>query len=150
MRETPTQTVTERFRDYTDAAWNRGELDGLDGLFADDVVVHNDATGEVYEGLDAFKQWVTAVREGFPDFEVDMETAVFIVGEERVASHWSVSGTHEGRMAGIDVDPTHEHVEFWGTTIYEMGEGEVTEAWWYYDNLSFLDQLGLVPKELTA
>jgi steroid delta-isomerase-like uncharacterized protein len=145
-----TAEVVEQFRAYTMEAWNRSEFDTVDRLFAPDVVVHNTQSGETYEGRDAFKRWVADVRAGFPDFEVDMAETVFVADEDHVASQWIVRGTHDGNLPAVDVEPTHESMELHGVTVYELEDGRVTEAWWHYDNVAFLAQLGIAPEALTA
>jgi predicted ester cyclase len=50
----------------------------------------------------------------------------------------------------VDVEPTYESIELHGATVYELDDGRVTEAWWHYDNVAFLTQLGLAPEGLTA
>lgn len=150
MSESATDDPSEQFREYTEAVWNHGNVDAVDELFAVDVVVHDVPIGETYDGRDEFVQWVHRVRESFPDFEVDMETIEFVVSDDRVVSQWTVSGTHEGPLSGFDVDPTGNTVEFSGVTVYRLDGTQVTEAWWYYDTLTYLGQLGLVPEELPA
>ena len=150
MIDAPAEAVSEQFREYTEEAWNRGSFDTVDRLFAPDVIVHNTQSGETYEGRDAFRGWIEDVRTGFPDFEVDMDETVFIVGRDHVAIQWVVRGTHEGRLSTMDAEPTHESIELHGTTVYELDDGQVTEAWWHYDNVAFLTQLGIAPEALTA
>lgn len=147
---TESTTLVEQFREHTEAAWNRGEVDSVDDLFAPDVVVHDAQSGETYDGRDAFKEWISAVRTAFPDFAVDMAETMFLVDEDHVVSQWVVRGTHEGPLAGVEMEPTHEAIELHGATVYELRDGQVIEAWWHYDNLALLGQLGAIPEGLTA
>jgi steroid delta-isomerase-like uncharacterized protein len=150
MTNVPTDELLESFREHTNAAWNRGDHDAFDDVCADDVVVHDVPMGETYEGLDAFKRWVGDIRQGFPDFRLDDEATTFFVADGRIVSQWVFHGTHDGRLPGIDADPTNQSVEMSGATVYGLEDGVVTEAWWYYDMLGMLAQLGLVPGELPA
>jgi steroid delta-isomerase-like uncharacterized protein len=150
MSELSTDERLEQFRESTEATWNRGELDALDDVFSPDVVVHEVPTHETYEGLEAFKDWVRNIRTGFPDFELDADASTYFAGEDRIVGQWVFTGTHEGELSGIDADPTHQSVELAGVTVYALDGDEVTEAWWYFDMLSLLGQLGLVPGEIPA
>lgn len=142
------EAVIDQFSEYTESAWEQGDLDTLDELFGQDVVVHNVATGVDYEGLDEFKEWITNTRTAFPDFTVNYSDADFVVGENKVASQWEVSGTHEGHLTDLDIEPTGRSIKFEGVTIYELEDGMVTEAWWYFDAFDFLTQLGVIPEDM--
>jgi steroid delta-isomerase-like uncharacterized protein len=142
------QEISEQLREHADAVWNDGDIDAAGTFFAEDAVVHNEPQQNDYEGLDAFKQWVSEIRTAFPDFEV--ETTSVIVGDGRVASEWVASGTHEGEMAELDIPPTNNHVTWKGATVYKLDGDEVTEAWWYYDMAGILTQLGVIPEAPSA
>jgi steroid delta-isomerase-like uncharacterized protein len=142
------QEISEQLREHADAVWNDGDIDAAGTFFAEDAVVHNEPQQNDYEGLDAFKQWVSEIRTAFPDFEV--ETTSVIVGDGRVASEWVASGTHEGEMAELDIPPTNNRVTWKGVTVYELDGDEVTEAWWYYDMAGILTQLGAIPESPSA
>lgn len=149
MTTRPAADLIERFQRYNDA-WSEGDLDAVDDLFAESVTVHDVPTGATYDGRNAFKKWITNVREAFPDFTARFADSDVIVGDGKVAVEWEVSGTHESPLAGLDIEPTHESVEFSGVTVYEL-EGEmVTEARWYYDMLDMLEQLGAAPEGMPA
>jgi steroid delta-isomerase-like uncharacterized protein len=150
MSDIDTDELLERFEASTVAAWNRGEVDGIDDLFAADVAVHEVPTGNTYEGLDEFKDWIRGIRTGFPDFALDEEASTFFVADDRIVSQWVFTGTHEGRLPGLDAEPTNQSVELTGATIYAMDGQTVTEAWWYFDMMGLMGQLGLVPEELLA
>jgi steroid delta-isomerase-like uncharacterized protein len=134
--------------DYTEAAWEEGKLEAADELFAEGVIVHNVPAETDFEGIEEFKEWISNTRNAFPDFAVESSDEDFIGGENKVAVQWVATGTNERPLARLDIEPTNEHVEFEGVTVFEFDNGKVTEAWWYYDMLGFLDQLGVVPQEM--
>ena len=148
MSTRSTTELTEQLDEYTEKAWNDKEYDAVDDLFAETVTIHNVATGTDYDGRAAFKEWIRGVHEGFPDFTVEYTTDDTIVGEHKIAQQWTVSGTHEGTLPDAGIEATGNRVEFDGVTVFELDDGKVTEAWWYYDMLAFLDQLGLIPEEM--
>ncbi|WP_254528457.1 ester cyclase [Natrinema gelatinilyticum] len=124
--------------------FNRGDIDYVDEVYAEDMVMHNVAHGEDYEGREAFKEWITDLRDTFPDFEVEILDT--IVEDDTVVTRYLARGTHEGPLPPFNGEPTNEKVEFEGVTIHAMDGTKATEAWWYYDQLTTLTQLGIVPE----
>ena len=124
--------------------FSNGEFECIDDVYAEDMVMHNVAHGEEYEGREAFKGWVAGLRDSFPDFEVELlET---IVEGDTVVTRYRARGTHEGPLPPFNLEPTNEKVEFEGVSIHKMDGTRATEAWWCYDQLTTLSQLGLVPE----
>lgn len=148
MSTEQTRKVADTLRENGETIWNEGNMDALSEFFAADVVVHVIPETTDHEGIDAVQRWIEDVRTAFPDFTV--ETTSVIVGEDRIASQWSCSGTHEGPMAGLDFEPTGKTVHWDGITVYRVEDEHVTEAWWYYDNAGLLAQLGLLPEPVPA
>ena len=149
MSTQPSVDFMDRFQPYI-AAWNEGNLDAVDDLFAESVTIHDVPSGTTYDGRDAFKEWISGTRVAFPDFTATIADSDVIVGDGRVAVEWEVSGTHEGPLAGLDIEPTNESVEFSGVTVYELDGGMVSEGRWYYDMLDMLEQLGVAPEGMPA
>jgi steroid delta-isomerase-like uncharacterized protein len=135
-------------RDLSDAMFNEKAYDRIADGYAEDIVMHNVPQGEDVEGIEAFEEWVRANHEAFPDFHVDIEDVV--VGEEKTVTQYVATGTHEGPLPWLDIEPTGEEVEFRGTTVHRMEDGKAVEAWWYYDRLELLQQLGVVPEQPPA
>lgn len=149
MNTRPTADFIERFHRYNDA-WNEGDLDAVDDLFAQSVSIHDVPTGTTYDGRAAFKEWISDTREAFPDFTARFADSDVVVGDEKVAVEWEVSGTHDGHLASIGLEPTHESVEFSGVTVYELDGETVIEGRWYYDMVALLSQLGAAPEGMPA
>ena len=61
---------------------------------------------------------------------------------EKIVKHWSFKGTHDGEMFGIPA--TNNKVEINGTTLVLMKDGKVLQEQDFFDNYSFLMQLGLL------
>jgi steroid delta-isomerase-like uncharacterized protein len=139
-------TATE-IREISDALFNDGKLERLTDVYAEDMVMHNVPAGTDYEGRAAFEAWIEANRTGYQDFHVEIEDVV--IGDQKVVIQYVVTGTHEGPLPELDVEPTHRPVEFHGATVNRLDGGKIAEAWWYYDRLGLLQQLGLVPEQPT-
>jgi predicted ester cyclase len=67
-----------------------------------------------------------------------------IVEGDKVAARFTFSGTHKGEFLGIP--PTNKKVTIWGIWIDRIAGGKFVESWVRYDSLSFMQQLGAVPK----
>src|SRR5215208_1789369 len=81
----------------------------------------------------------------FPDYRITIEEQ--IAEEEKVATVWTGSGTHEGEWqspAGT-IAPTGRQVRWTGTTTLRLSEGRISEviatSW---DHLGILQQLEAV------
>lgn len=142
-----TQSFAEQLEEAVKAVWNEGDLDAADTLFAEDAILHSIPEQQDIEGLDEVKQTMTQFTTAFPDFE--MEITSMIVGDERVVFQWVGSGTHEGELEGLDIAPTHEKITWEGVNIFKVEDEQVTEAWEYYDMMSVMQQLGVLPESFT-
>jgi predicted ester cyclase len=82
-------------------AINTGNLDLLDKFVAPGYVEHS----EGLQGVEPFKQQITAFRTAFPDLRVTIEDLLLADGG-RFASRTTVTGTHTGDLMGM---PPHRH-----------------------------------------
>jgi len=141
-----TETLETRLEQFG-TAWNEGDLAILDELVADEFVGH--MIGESYDlhGDDEYKGWVEQVQAAFPDLEIAFDP-VFVF-EDTICGMWTFVGTNEGDMPNYGIEATGAEVEFSGLFIDRFEGGRLVEMWHQVDNLTFMQQLGLVP-ELSA
>ncbi len=99
----------------------------------------------VSELLEPTKQVTHIVLTAFPDYGLTIEEQ--IAEEDKVATVWSGSGTHQGEWespAGT-IAPTGREVRWLGTTTLLLSEGKISDviatSW---DHLGILQQLGAV------
>ncbi|PYV81406.1 MAG: ester cyclase, partial [Acidobacteria bacterium] len=78
--------------------WNRKNLSAVDEIISADYV-HHDANSPAASGIDGYKQFVNYYMNAFPDAHFTIDDA-FTDGENEV-TRWTVTGTHEGELAGI-------------------------------------------------
>ncbi|HET6662080.1 MAG TPA: ester cyclase [Rubrobacter sp.] len=81
----------------------------------------------------------------FPDTHFEVHSVV-AQGDE-VFIHWTVSGTHSERLAtvtGRTIPPTRRRATVSGVLLTEVRDGEIVREGWYWDQLSLLDQLGIM------
>jgi predicted ester cyclase len=80
-------------------------------------------------------------RLTFVPFHVEVKD-LFAEGD-RVVSRWTFSGKQEKDFQGIP--PTYKPVEVENIVIHRLANGKIVEAWFSYDALGLLQQLGAVP-----
>lgn len=120
---------------------NRGEVEAIAALTADDFVDHDIhvETG-IAGGPEDMRQALIAIREGFPDIHVTIEQ---IVGEgDLVVVRNTWRGTHLGTFNGMAA--TGKKVEIQGIVIWRIADGMIAERWATIDTLALLRQLGLL------
>jgi predicted ester cyclase len=87
-----------------------------------------------------------AASKGFLGAVPDLKMAVvqrLVVGD-RVVSHLRFTGHFTGRFK--DVQGKGQPIDFIATDILRVQDGKVTDNWHLEDNLTFLQQIGVVPK----
>jgi steroid delta-isomerase-like uncharacterized protein len=120
-------------------ALNQGNWEVTYEAFSPDIVVHNAST--TMQGLEAYKQFVSAFLTAFPDARFTLED-VIAEGDTVVFRHtWR--GTHTGNFRGIP--PTGKQVSGTAIIITRNVNGKAVELWSNYDDLGLLQQLGVVP-----
>lgn len=131
-----TEENKELIRELTEA-WNARDRERMAGTYADEIRVHGaDEVRTRAEMLDA--EW--GFFDVFPDVEATTEHLV--AEDDLVVVRWSVTGTHEGELRGIE--PTGRGVEYEEWAMYRIEAGEITEMWAQTDALGVFEQLGAV------
>ncbi|MEU5280566.1 ester cyclase [Streptomyces asoensis] len=125
-------------RRFFEAIGAPGELPPLDGLMAEEYHDHDPANEQDTMGMDAMRREIGMWRSGF-DFAFSLDDQ--IEQGDRVCNRWTWSGTHKGDFMGIPA--TGKRVSMTGTTVFRCREdGKIVEAWWQYDRLGLMEQLG--------
>lgn len=127
-------------RRLLEEGFNTGNMAVLDEMLADDFVNHNpsEPASVDREGL---KQGWAAICAGFPDQRSEIDD--LIAEKDQVVKRSTFRGTQTGEFNGIP--PTGRPVTLQVISIYRITDGKVKEIYWAYDNLSTLQQLGIVP-----
>ena len=126
-------------RRWFEEVWNQGRIETIDELMAPGCVVHGLGAG-VLDGPAGFKPFHASYRNAFPDVRLTIDD---IVGEGSiVAARWSGTGTHRGN--GLGLPATDRTVTFSGMTFARVENGKLVEGWNVFDQLSMLQQLGVV------
>jgi serine phosphatase RsbU (regulator of sigma subunit) len=124
------------FRRYLEEAWNQNNLEVVDEIF--DRYVSHQPDGSVLErGPEDVKRFVGEFRSAFPDLRMSSEEQ--IAEGDRVVSHGTIRGTHQGEFRGMA--PTGKEMEIPGMAVFRFSEeGKVVESWDSYDQLSLMRQ----------
>jgi steroid delta-isomerase-like uncharacterized protein len=117
---------------------SHGRFELAKELYARDFVnhgIHRDVTLE--EDQTALRGW----HQAFPDVAV---TAEKLMAEgDLVTVYWIARGTNTGTGNGLPA--TGKKVKLSGITIWRIADGKIKEEWSAFDQLSMMQQLGLLP-----
>lgn len=122
-----------------DEVFNAGHLDVVGELVSQDFIAHT-STQDI-RGPVQMKQYVKELREAFPDLHITVEDQV--AEGDKVVTRWTATGTHTGLFQGIP--PTGKRGHLSGIDIDYVIDGKTVECWTLADNLSLLQQLGVIP-----
>jgi steroid delta-isomerase-like uncharacterized protein len=115
-----------------------GRFELAEQLYAKDFInhgIHRNASLE--EDQAALKGW----HQAFPDVVIVPEK--FIAEGDLVTIYWVATGTNTGPGNGLPA--TGKKAELTGITIWRMVDGKIKEEWSAFDQLSMMQQLGLLP-----
>ena len=116
--------------------------DVLDEIYAPDVVWHE--PDRDIRGLEEARQFISAYKTAFPDLNATVEDV--IAEGDKVVTRVTLRGTHQGEIEEFG-PPTGRQMELKGISISRIEGGKIVEDWDSYDNLSAMQQLGLVPEQ---
>jgi steroid delta-isomerase-like uncharacterized protein len=132
------RTTVLRFFD----AYNERDHDVLADCLADSFVSH-DVPDELGHGRQALLEFLRMSFEAFPDLRND---ALTVVAEgDFVAVRAKVTGTHHGEFLGIPA--SGNTLEFEDSHFFRFDDdARILEHWNYFDNLTVMQQLGVIPE----
>ena len=94
-------------------------------------------------GIEGFKDYYNNFLIRFSNISFTM---VDVFGQgDKIVKHWNFKGTHTGDFFGIPA--TGNEVDIDGVTLVIMKDGKIAQEQDFMDNLSFYQQLGLIPVE---
>ena len=116
--------------------------DLIEEFYAPDVVLHE--PDQDIRGYEQARQFVSTYFDAFPDINITVEDA--IAEGDQAVTRYTIRGTHQGETEEFG-PPTGRQMEVEGITIHRIEDGKIVEEWERYDNLSVMQQLGLVPEQ---
>lgn len=117
---------------------SQGHFELAEQIYAKDFVnhgVHRDVTLE--EDQAALRGW----HQAFSDIAIVPEK--LIAENDLVTVYWIARGTNTGTGNGLPA--TGKKAELAGITIWRIVDGKIKEEWSAFDQLSLMQQLGLLP-----
>ena len=117
---------------------SKGRFELANELYAKDFInhgIHRDVSLE--EDQAALKGW----HQAFSDITIVPEK--LIAEGDLVTIYWIARGTNTGTGNGLPA--TGKKAELAGITIWRIVDGRIKEEWSAFDQLSMMQQLGLLP-----
>jgi len=114
--------------------------DLIDEFYPPDFVWHE--PDQDIQGYEQAKQFANTFFEAFLDIDISVDDV--LAEGDKVVTRYTIRGTHQGETEEFG-PPTGRQMVLEGITIHRIEDGEIVEEWERYDNLSVLQQLGLVP-----
>lgn len=143
--QTAVDTVAANIKMYShvwDEIINKGKLELFnDSNFTKNVVMHASPADVV--GIDSARAYYANYLTGFSDITFTVKDVFGM--ENKLVKHWNFKGTHTGVFFGIPA--TNKKVDIDGVTLVRMEDGKIAEERDFLDNLEFMQQLGLIPRQ---
>ena len=125
----------------TDEIWNQGRVEVIPELIAEDLVDHIDLAGIEGSGRQRYRASVVQMRTAFPDYHESVNLAV--AEGDIVVSFARITGTQTGEFFGMPA--SGRRIDFPAIGALRFRDGRAIERWGVGDNLSMMQQLGLIP-----
>ena len=119
--------------------FNSGDIESLREWFTHDYVWHFSSTTTMNK--EQFLAFTHSIKKSFPDFVFTIEDIV--AENDKVMMRLIATGTHKGVLQGLA--PTNKQFRIIGFGQYNLTHGKISEGWELLDELSELQQLGVVP-----
>lgn len=126
---------------FVDEAFNRGNLDVVDEIYAPVYVGHTAGFPDQTLGPEGVKEFVELYRSAFPDLHTTIEDMV--TEGDKLVYRWTAVGTHQGELLGVA--PSSNRMEITGITIDRIEDGKIVETWNNFDQLGMMRQIGAMP-----
>jgi len=124
-----------------DTFWNTGDEALARAALAPDFTDRTLPPGRA-QGVEGPISASKHVRAAIPDMTADIEQMV--VAGDRVVVHLHFHGHFTGQFKGVQGQG--QNVDFIATDIYRVANGRIAENWHLEDNLTFLQDVGVVAK----
>jgi steroid delta-isomerase-like uncharacterized protein len=132
-------------KDLAQRSWEiMDNPDLIDEVYAANVVWHE--PNQDIQGLEEARRFIGMYKTAFPDLNATVEDVIAEAEGEKAVSRVTVRGTHQGETEEFG-PPTGRQVEAQIITIHRIEGDKIVEDWDSYDQLSFMQQLGLAPEQ---
>ena len=121
---------------------NKQNPQAIDEVYAPNFVWHE--PDQDIQGSEQARQFASTFFDAFPDINISVEDV--IAEGDKAVTRYTIRGTHQGETEEFG-PPTEKQMELKGITIHRFEGDKIVEEWEAYDNLSVMQQLGLVPEQ---
>jgi glyoxylase-like metal-dependent hydrolase (beta-lactamase superfamily II)/predicted ester cyclase len=122
------------------AAFARRDADAMAAMWAPDGIDRLAGRGELV-GPNGVREYFIELFGAFGDLAITVQSTT--VQDDRVAVHWTATGTMTGPLQGIE--PTGARVELEGLDLVHVEDGRLVHNLAIPDNLGIARQIGLLP-----
>ena len=126
------------FRRVIEEAFNQGNYDVLDNIFAPDYQEHQFGLKPTVEGM---KEDFAYLRTAFPDLHMTIEDLT--ADGDTVWGRMVATGTNQGPFMG---PPTGKPIKITVFDVLRFENGRAVEHWGSPDRFAAMAQLGLLPQ----
>ncbi|CAL9537989.1 hypothetical protein SUDANB15_04154 [Streptomyces sp. enrichment culture] len=130
----------------TEAVTTARDLEALAELFAEDAVALTPEAGELH-GRDEIVEYWRQITTAIPDARFESVSA-YEIGDTAVDEGY-LSGRNTGPVQAPDgrtLPATQKAVRIRGVDIATVADGRIIDYRLYFDQWTFLEQLGLLPE----
>jgi steroid delta-isomerase-like uncharacterized protein len=112
---------------------------------AEDCEVIDVPSGMVLHGPEGLKQFLLLFSTAFPDSRGDVN--IVCATEEQAVIEVILRGTHTGVLHSLagDIPPSGRTIELRACEVFQIRNRKLTRHATYYDALSLMQQLGVMP-----
>ena len=124
---------------FIEEVFNKGNLSILDEIIHPNYLYRS--PGSEIKGITELKAFINDFRNGFPDLFLRIDDQV--INENKACTCFTLTGTQLEEFMGIPA--TNQQVKVHGVVISRFQDNKIIEDWEVLDELSLLQQLGVVP-----
>lgn len=123
-------------------ALNAGDIDGFSAKLADDFLEHEETPG-IPPTKDGVRQFFDMYLAAFPDLHMEPED--ILASGDKVVARVRATGTHTGEFMGMP--PSGKSVDVEMIDIIRFADdGLAHEHWGVFDQMTMMQQLGVIPE----
>jgi steroid delta-isomerase-like uncharacterized protein len=131
------KALVRRFYEEID----KGNLDAMDDLVAEDYIDHSPPPFPVSPGRDGLKEAFKLFWEATPGYhQIEDQVAE----GDKVVTRLTAYGKHDGDLPGIP--RTGNDMKMTAVAIHRIADGKLAEKWSDKDVLGMLQQVGVIPR----
>ncbi len=132
-------------RRFYEEVFNQRNVELIDELMGTEFI-NNDPTPVSARDQESMKQFIKTFTKAFPDHHHAIED--LIAEGDKVVMRCTLTAKHQGPFPGfLDIPPTGKSICQRQIHILRVQDNKLVEHWVVRDDLSMLQQLGLIPNQ---